>query len=364
MRNPGGLLNRWLVGATARVWAKRTSGSPDAGEKRRVLLVRVDERVGNLLCMQPIIDVLNDVLPGGEIGLLASGRMEQVAASLDGVRHLHLIDKRWVFSRPLKWRGVVRKIRSIAYDTAVDASSWHEFSYTHAALTYFSGAPVRIGFERSGAPGGVLHSEQVRPGPAGEYEVAQRLRLLRPLGVKVEQPPPLRTSLGAGKAVKWREWLSERLGASRWVGLWPGGRKRRNRWNTSGFVEVARRLLRRVHAVVCLWGGRDELELAKSLSNAAGKGCIVAPPTGVADLAGILRNLALFVSNDTGPMHLAVAVKTPTVAVFTRDEATRWGHPVPWARNLHCPGERIEDEVEKIWGACLELLSPGDGGNS
>jgi ADP-heptose:LPS heptosyltransferase len=303
--------------------------------------------VGNLITLQSLIDALKQKLPGVRLGLLASVRAAQVTRSLDGVDRLFELDKRWFFSRPFAWRKVIGNVRREGYQVAIDASAWAEFSFTHAALAYYTGAPVIVGIDRGSDPG--FHTHLVCPGPAAEYEQKQRMRLLEPLGIRM-QPPPLRTSLGAEQVKKWAGWL-DHSGISRpRIGFWPGARKHHTRWPTVFFARLARRL---EGGRVVLWGPgeeqlRDELTTGVLESTAA-------PRTDLADLAGLLRGLDLLVCNDTGPMHLAVAAGTPTVCLFTSGKSSRWGHPLSHVRNLDVPG-RDPQEVDRALEACKELL--------
>jgi ADP-heptose:LPS heptosyltransferase len=258
------------------------------------------------------------------------------------------MDKRWFFTRPLAWRRVIREVRRAGYPVALDASAWPEFSFTHAALTYFSGAPVRIGTDRGTNPG--FHTHLVSPGPPDEYELKQRMRLLEPLGICVE-PPVVRTALGEAQAEKWARWLDESGVRRPRIGIWAGARKHHTRWPVSFYTRLAGRL---DGGRVVLWGPGEE-KLRDELTAGMSGNTAVAPPTGLQDLAGILRGLDLVICNDTGPMHLSVALQTPTVCLFTSQKSSRWGHPYPHVRNLDAPGEDPQ-EVERAYEACRELL--------
>jgi heptosyltransferase-3 len=160
----------------------------------------------------------------------------------------------------------------------------------------------------------------------------------------------LHTSLGAGQVKKWAGWLDQSGLPRPRIGIWPGARKRHTRWPAAFFTRLAGRL---EGGRVVLWGPgeeglRDELTAAVSDSTAA-------PPTDLADLAGLLRGLDLLVCNDTGPMHLSVAAGTPTVCLFTSGKSSRWGHPYPHVRNLDLPGENPQ-EVDRALEACKDLL--------
>jgi heptosyltransferase-3 len=337
---------RVLFWTARRMYAARTA-QPASGDPQRVILVRLDERVGNLITLQSLIDSLKTKLPGLHLALLASIRAAQVTRSLERIDRLHELDKRWFFSRPLAWRKVIGDIRQSGYQVAIDASAWAEFSFTHAALAFYSGAPLIIGTDRGSDPG--FHTHLVCPGPADEYELKQRMRLLEPLGIRM-QPPAPHTALGAEHAKKWAGRL-DHAGLSRpRIGFWPGARKHHTRWPMAFFARLAGRL---EGGRLVLWGpGEERLrdELTAEVSSSA-----AAPPTDLDDLTGLLRGLDLLVCNDTGPMHLAVAAGTPTVCLFTSGKSSRWGHPYPHVRNLDVPGKDPQ-EVDAALGACKELL--------
>jgi len=353
MRHASRLDRRVLGWLARRAWSGRTACPPAGIRPGRVLLVRVDERVGNLVMLQSMVDALAQGLPGVEIGLWAAARCARLASSLQGLARLHLVDRRWFLGDGPRWRAAVREVRARAYPVAIDASAWHEFSFTHAALAYYSGAAWRVGFARGGAAGFLSHP--VPAGPPGEHELAQRVRLLAPLGLAGRPAPPLRSCLGAGQRERWRRWLGGLRAASPCVGLWLGARKRARRWPLPFFVQLGRRLrAERGGTLVLLWGPGEEA-LRDEAASALREGVVSAPPTDLEELAGLLRALDLVVTNDTGPMHLAVAVGAPTVALFTAPEESRWGHPVAHARNLRAPGAQPV-EIEQALAGCLELL--------
>jgi ADP-heptose:LPS heptosyltransferase len=72
---------------------------------------------------------------------------------------------------------------------------------------------------------------------------------------------------------------------------------------------------------VAVWGGPEEMPLAEQIVVHSGGEAILAPPTSMKELASLCRRAALFVGSDTGPMHLAVAVGTPTISMHGTSRA-------------------------------------------
>jgi heptosyltransferase-1 len=103
---------------------------------------------------------------------------------------------------------------------------------------------------------------------------------------------------------------------------WPN-----KRWPAQRFGEVAA-FLREVRGLqpVVLWGPGEDA-LAQAVVDASGGAARVAPPTRLGDLLELARAAALMISGDTGPLHVATAVGTPTVALFGPTDPRRNG---PW----------------------------------
>src|SRR5262249_16825748 len=105
----------------------------------------------------------------------------------------------------------------------------------------------------------------------------------------------------------------------------PGGRLDWRRVSPSAFAEAANSLSAMGLRPVITWGPGAG-GLARAVTDLA-PGSILAPATDVDDLAALLDSAALTVCNNTGPMHLSVAVGTPTLALFVKMPPERWGHP-------------------------------------
>jgi ADP-heptose:LPS heptosyltransferase len=81
----------------------------------------------------------------------------------------------------------------------------------------------------------------------------------------------------------------------------------------------------------------------------------LAPPTDLAALAAIFRESALVVTNDTGPMHLAVATGAPVVAVLLAKDGARWSHRGRFA-GVAVSAEGGDEDVAKVVEAARALL--------
>ena len=310
---PPGPLVRVIARAAARLLPLPISEPPRPGEIRRLLVVRTDDRVGNALLTIPLVRALQAALPGAQVDLLLAARRAQVA---EGLSKLSIVrfDKRDAFANPLRFVAWLRSLRR-SYDVVVDAAHWHAFSLTSALVSRWAASRWVVGSLRGPDQ---LFSAAVPPPVTGAFEDDAKLALGAGLGLRLGAQP-LETALGRGP--------SPVLG--RFAALNPGARKADHLWPASRFAAVARGL-RAAHGLrsVVFWGPGEE-PLAQSVVAASGGTAELAPPTDLDRLAAAFRAAALVITNDTGPMHLAVACRAPTIALFLDEAGLRWAHPGP-----------------------------------
>jgi heptosyltransferase-3 len=310
-------LERALVvalGAVLGVLARRPSpGAPI----RRILVLRVDPRVGNVLLTTPLLDVLAEARPGAEVyALVAASKRALVPPPARALT----FDKRAFVRAPLRFLRDLWGLRALRADVAIDASHAHELSTTSSLLLAWTGAPVRIAHAR---PGAAWVATVRVPLPHGDETVA-KCSLAWPLLDGARPTRAMRAELGrsgAGAALA----AAALSGAGRWVGLMPGARKPDHRLDPAVFVAAARAARAAGCTPIVLWGPGEEALAAPVVA----AGAVLAPPTDLDALAACLRRCAAVVANDTGPMHLAVAVGTPTIGLFVAGDHARWGHAEP-----------------------------------
>ena len=147
-------------------------------------------------------------------------------------------------------------------------------------------------------------------------------------------------------------------------------------WPAERYGELARHLAK-THglASVAVWGVPSELPLAEPIVATSGGHARLAPPTSMTELAALCRRAALFVGSDTGPMHLAVAVGTPTISLHGPSRADWCGAYGPENIRLQVRYEdgsaferrKADDsamraiDVEMVADACDRLLRAARG---
>ncbi len=315
---PGPLVR--AAAALARLLLPLPARPPEKVET--VLVLRTDDRVGNALLTVPLARAVQRLLPSAQVSLLLAARRAHVAEGLPDLRVVRF-EKTDVFRHPLRFAKFLLALRRSA-DVAIDAAHWHAFSLTSALLTRWAARRWAIGSAR----GPALYSQRVPLPPPGTFEVDAKVLLAAPLGPGVA--PPLETALGRAPFD---------AGLASYVALNPGARKADHRWPAARFAALAASLQQRrgLHSLV-LWGPGEE-ELAREVVAASNGSAQLAPATSLDQLASVLRSARLVITNDTGPMHLAVACGAPVLAIFLDAAGLRWAHPGARFAGLTAPDD-------------------------
>lgn len=135
--------------------------------------------------------------------------------------------------------------------------------------------------------------------------------------------------------------------------LHPGASVEEKRWPAEGFGRVARGLIRQGY-VVAVTGSKGEREISSRVCELTPGAIDLSGKTDLSGLIGLVSRANLLISNDTGPAHLAYALRTPSVTVFgPSTDAGRWG-PADRGRHAVLLGDPISevgtDELLEIAG--------------
>ncbi len=302
----------WLALLWWRPWRSRRSFLSTA---KRVVLVRIDNRVGEVLLTTPLVQALAKT---HEVHLVVHPKCVRVMEGLPGLAGLHAFERSWL------WLGVfssdVRRLRALCRDAVVvNAASWVEYSGTPALVSRLLGAHGCVVGPPLG-PSRLLMDVGVSARTDTRNEVEQRLHLLSPLVAQPSGAMAFRTprTTPAVEALV-------RAHPS-FVVVNPGGRLGARRVPPAVFSGVTKALTERGLTPIVTWGPGEEALAKEVLAGGTG---VLAPPTSLDELAALMASSKLVVCNNTGPMHLSVAVGAKTVALFWKMPIDQWGHPRP-----------------------------------
>jgi ADP-heptose:LPS heptosyltransferase len=251
---------------------------------------------------------------------------------------------------------LVKDVRRRKFDFVIDL---HSLSETNL-LGFLSGAPKRLYARRHGRS--LEYLANFHPRPPAEAESSERhsidryLDVLIPLGVKsAERVPQLKTRKADDLVVD--QILSKAkvpLGTPL-VGLFPGAGHPGRRWPLEKFAELADYLMRNDDVRILVFAGPEEQALVSEIRTIFPPHTLLLDNLTITELAAALARLAVFVSNDTGPMHIAVAVGTSVVALLDRPTPNSFVPIESHHRVMY--GERISDiTTDEVYAVARELL--------
>jgi heptosyltransferase-2 len=298
----------------------------------RRILVRATNWVGDAVMSVPALQALREHNPQARISILARPWVAGLYGQED------FCDELIPYEAPRGWKGfnekrrVAGELRTRKFDCAVLLQN----AFEAAALVRWAGIPLRIGYDRDAR--GWLLTHPIPVPPNGEIPRHQRFYYLELL-----KRAKLIPGYELATAIRLNGRTPKGL-AGRVVGVSPGaaygGAKR---WLPERFAEAAVAIARERGAQVAVFGSSEEASICETVRlQVAAAGVACQNFAGVTPLSEFIEMAAaceLFLTNDSGAMHVASALGVPTVAVFgaTDEEAT--GPTGDWSRVVRHPVE-------------------------
>ena len=331
----------------------------------RILIVRLSA-MGDLIHGVPVLNALRSGLPEAFIGWVVEGRNADLLEGHSALDQLVRVPRHW-WKSPRTVAAMRQELKSLQFDIALDLQSLTK----SAAAAWFSGARRRVGFAgRLGRELSRLLNNELVPGAAG-HVVDRYLSMLSALEITT---PTVRWDFPERDVdARFAETFlrHQHLDVGRFAIFNPAAGWVSKRWPTHRFGELASYLaLEQQLPTMVVWGTPSERPLAQQVVDAGGGSVVLSPSTTMTQLASLARRAAIFVGSDTGPLHLAVAVGTPSISLHGTSLATECGAYGPRNRALQVVYDnsrgkrRMVDNsamaaitTEMVCQACCELLT-------
>ncbi len=283
----------------------------------RVVIVRIDNRVGEALLTTPLIASLSQRL---QVDCVVHPKCVRVVEGLPGLNAVHAFAAPWF--QPLELLSRLRELRRFVGDAVVlNAANWTTYSGTQAIVSRLIAPKSCVLGPQVGATGW-LADVAIEARLDTDNEVMQRLHLGSPLQCALRPALSFRTPRASAET---KQWLS--TVQTPFVVVNPGGRLRERRVPLDVFAHAASVVSRLGLCPVITWGP-GEREMAETVAHNC-PAAQVAVATDLDGLAMLMQSSAMVVCNNTGPMHLSVAVGAKTCALFLGMPVSRWGHGLP-----------------------------------
>jgi len=285
------------------------------------IVVRAPNWVGDSVLALPAMNTIKKNYPESEVWVAAQDWVKDLFSMGDMFAGTISLPNQ----KDLKTLQVsARRLRDSCFDLGILFTN----SFASAFVFYLARIPQRWGYKKDGR--GLLLTKGI-PVQSKENRVHQAhyyLDLLSGLGMK-EFPEDFLLQVDQEEKIRTEEWLeSQNIQIQRPLviinpGAYYGSAKR---WPAEKYAELASLLQSRIQAQVLIIGSSDETSLAEAISSRMNeRPHALTGKTSLPRLAALLSFADLFVTNDSGPMHLANFLKIPLVALFGPTEPARTG---------------------------------------
>ena len=341
---------------------------------RKILIFRTD-RIGDLVMTLPAIKLLRERYPEAKLHLVAGRWNEPILNYVKYFDLIHFWSPSWI-SRGEESESFIRlcsraiKIRRERYDLAIDFTSDVRINL----LMWLSGAKRRIGYSDSG--GGAFLTETVEDG--GIHRVEQNMEPLKALGIEEKDYVPklegtIQFESGTGKTLSTFHGKDSNGNITQYIIIHPWGGRLVKTWRTEKYTGLAKMIREKLKIAIILTGSRQDYGLCEEIKEKSGNGVLnLAGKLTFDQTMSTMKSALVFISPDTGPMHIAVALGAPTVTLFGPSDPAKYGpygnpklHRIVVPKDIEClhcnrirkpPGRCFKDGIS----LCMDTISVED----
>lgn len=296
----------------------------DNSKEKKKILIRAPNWIGDGVLSIPATEAVKKIFPDAELTIMTKPWVAPVFYNNPGVdaiieydingRHRGLAGK-WKLIEDIKKKG---------FDLVI----LFQNAFEAALLTFLAGIPVRVGYKRDLRGPLLSHSINVDPSVLEKHQVFYYLALLERFGIEVDDHPKPKLYVTPEEENWGRESLvREGMAGSIVVGMAPGASYGpAKRWESERFAAVAGMLIKKYGVKVILYGGKDDYNVCREIVDKCGSNALnFAGKTTLRQFITLVNLSTLFITNDSGPMHISAALDVPTIALFGSTDHTLTG---------------------------------------
>ena len=284
-------------------------------EKPGRILIRSTNWIGDAIMTTPAVRTIRQNYPDAEITLLALPWMADVFASCPHIDHIFIYDKHGAH------KGLIGKLRLVANlrQQHFDMTFLLQNAFEAALITTLAGIPVRAGYSTDGRGMLLTHGVKKHPKIGLKHQVHYYQEMVQALGLRLG-PDSLELFLDEQAVLD----AQQRLDAAGHsvnkpiIGLNPGAAYGpAKRWPAAKYGQLAKYLAGQTEGTILVFGTDADNEAAAEITSVAGDCvCDLTGKTSLAEALALIDRCDVFVTNDSGLMHVAAALTTPLVAIF------------------------------------------------
>ena len=285
-------------------------------EPKKILIVK-PSALGDIIHTLPVLDVLTKNFPLAKIHWVVAKGLHTVLENHPMISKLWIIDKnKWKKLKAVKdtfqeIKTLRKKLKAENFDVVIDLQGL----FRTGLISKFTGSDCIIGFKKAREGATMFYTHKVNVEWEGIHAINRYLKLLKPLECNIDQVEfpfaPFKKEIPILKELP-----------SKFAIIAPSAGKEANRWPAKRFGKLASRL--NIASVIV--SNQADAKIAEEVVVASnGKAVSIAGKTSIMELIAVIKKASFFISNDTGPMHIAAALNVPVFAIFGPANPIRTG---------------------------------------
>jgi heptosyltransferase-2 len=305
-------------------------------DKIRHVLIRSSNWVGDAILTTPAVRAIRKNFPNAEISILAKPWVSPVFYNNPDIDHIIDFD---AAGRHRGWMGKVRlsrELRKKKFDLAILLQN----AFEAAVIACLAGIPNRLGFNTDGRGFLLTHGVHLKPFHQGGHHIDYYLGMLEGADLKLNgRKLSLRVTdreRDHAEDILKRHRIAE---TDRLVGINPGAAYgSAKRWFPGRYAAVGSQLHKSHGVRIVIFGGPGEEALGQKISEQIGGASVsLSGKTSLREAIALIERCCLFITNDSGLMHVAAALDVPQIAIFGSTDHLATGPSNPRSRIVRVP---------------------------
>ena len=337
------------------------------------ILIRGVNWIGDAVLTLPAVRSIRRAFPDAHIAILVKPWVADLFKENRDIDEIILYDECY---RGLRGRiRLAKKLREQNFDIAILLQN----AFNAALITWLARIPKRIGYKRDSRSLLLTDAVPINPDILEQHQVYYYLDLLNSAGIKTSETEPY-ISLSETE----RKWARDHLSSffsdssTPLIGINPGAAYgSAKRWLPERFAELIIKIFTGMNGRVIIFGSESEKEIANeiiteinrlNIENYSSRLLIMSGKTDLRELAALISECDAFITNDSGPMHMASALLVPVIAIFGSTSPVKtgpFGHihkiistdiPCSPCMKRVCPDEHLKCMTEITAGELFTAL--------
>jgi lipopolysaccharide heptosyltransferase II len=298
----------------------------DISKVKRIFIVRTD-RIGDVVLSTPTITATRSAFPDAYIAMMVSPLTKEIVA------HNPYLNEVIVYDKKIKHRGIFQTLhfakwlKTKRFDLALILHSTKRVNI----ICFLAGIPRRVGYARAKTDFLLTHKLEYKKRFGEKHEAEYSLDALRSIGIDAKMSPlimPIEEEDEKNIEVLLQE-NGLRQG-DKIIVLHPGASSVSKLWPQENFARAGDILTEKFGVRIILISGPDQIKIGEGVKELMEhKPVSLCGKISLGEVGALFKRASLFISNDSGPVHIACAVGTPVISIFSRNEKglspVRWG---------------------------------------